>query len=129
MDFSTWFTYRFRTDSDSRPSVDWEPANPPEWPEWFIGAGGEVAARYLTRASRMNPADLPKWSGFIDRLIGRGYTFENLNGAQMRARVDTLYGLTHDSFAGSFLFEPLPQDLYRVIMEKVMAPIVALKSY
>ncbi len=118
---STWFPYRWRTDSADSLRLDWEPGQPSEFVQCALKAGfiPGVDFQSVGTGSPTKMAELlvPHHS----RLVEQGFSFEVLKGSDVRAEhVADLHFITHEAFSGGFLFDPLPLQMF----EKIYVPMI-----
>jgi len=125
VDLATWFSYRFRVPTkdtagdDAEPPFAWEPINPPEYVRWFVDAGFTDAEHYHSVGFRTADADLAELVAATrvvhDEAQGRGFTFRSLDPARLSVDALLLYTLSIDAFRDSFLFEPIPVEVFRAL--------------
>lgn len=128
IDFDTWFSYRFLVPrEDNAPHVrlfSWEPAQPADYLDAFIGEGFAVSERYQTVVARFDAqstnslshvAELTS-SALTDAMLA-GFSFERLSDhSQLPAVLDEAYALCMSAFADNFLFERLSRELFKTIL-------------
>lgn len=118
LDFTTWFSYRFRigaaadADEHAEAPFAWEPVNPPEYVQWFADRGFTEVRRYASLGFRAEDHALV---GLLvaatgvthDEVCARGYGFRRLDAARLGAELEILHCLSLESFRSNFLFEPI----------------------
>lgn len=132
VDLSTWFTYRFRTDSGNHEQGDfffsWEPTHPPEYPRLFEQFEMKPVQHYHSQGfSAPSPKEkVPGWE-----LAEKAYLFATTQGFKFRPfdlgvlesrELPLLHQLSHECFKDAFLFEPVPlpvfQSLYAAALKR-----------
>ena len=111
MDGSTWRRYRWVSDPGGGevPAFFLEPQNPPAWPAQFTDAGFAPLAHYCSACTDRLEIEDPKVGRAERRLGGLGIRFRSLDPARWKEELSDVYRLTTAGFAGSFLYEPLPE--------------------
>lgn len=133
IDLCTWFSYRFQLPPQpgEAPSrlFDWEPVNPPEFVTHWERRGFTVAEHYHSKAiDYSDEAPMSKAEDELgptsERAIAAGYTFEPVgDAAKVVADAAHFYAVTSTGFAGNFLFEPIPFELYRASLAATVAKV------
>lgn len=131
IDWCTWFSYRFLLPQDPNLGKGrlcaWEPVTPPEFVAHWESAGFSVAEMYhstpvehgsestlLKTAEAMRPA--------YEGAVAAGFTFRNLaTGAALIEESRDLYDVNMRGFAGNYLFEPVPYEVYRTTIAATAA--------
>ena len=133
VDWCTWFSYRFLVPQDAGHHQArlcwWEPVTPPEFLEHWEAYGFEVAEHYSTKPSEhgagasvaltaeaMRPA--------YESALAAGFTFRPFKqGEAMLEEAPELYDVNMKGFAGNFLFEPIPFEVYRATLTGIAGKI------
>jgi GNAT superfamily N-acetyltransferase len=114
MHLNTWLPYRFATRLEGPGPFLWEPSNPPEYPALWKRYGFRCEQLYASQGhadpSKFVEAMRPSW----DRAIAAGYRFRKWDAASLLEReVPILHSLSMQGFRDNFLFEPLPESIFR----------------
>jgi hypothetical protein len=115
VNYSTWFSYRFKTESvKSNQHFPWEPINPPEYPAIFKEHGHVLGQKYQTVASGNLPAMIAKTSASLERALAADYTFRPFNLERfVEDEVDILYRISIEGFKDNHLFSPITLEQFR----------------
>jgi L-amino acid N-acyltransferase YncA len=124
MNGTTWHRYRFVTDSNDTPPFFMEPANPREYPEWWIATGFEPLATYFSSAVPDLRLIDPRLERTRARLAEQGVTIRPFRLEAFDEELKSIYEISVASFTSNFLYTPLPYDAFAAMYEKVRAYIV-----
>jgi hypothetical protein len=114
--FSTWFPYRWRTQFTDLFVADWEPGQPREYAECAIRAGYTESTKFQSTASGQPQKILELLTPEHESLLNNGFSFEALKASEIKsAHLVDLHNITHEAFAGGFLFDPIPQPIFEGI--------------
>ncbi len=110
MNGNTWRSYRFVTGSNGEPDYFLEPANPPEWPEYWQQAGFTSLATYTSGVS----CDLSKQDERLPRVEKRmqenGITLRALNVDDFENELKRIFNVSLISFSKNYLYTPLDEQ-------------------
>ncbi|MBC7690774.1 MAG: GNAT family N-acetyltransferase [Methylotenera sp.] len=136
LDFSTWFSYRFRIEHESAeplestagssPRFAWEPVNPPEYPAFFQSFGMSEIQAYHSQSYSAPAADarLPGSENLkkaYDFAVSQGFRFRPIDLAQFQTReIPLLHELSHQCFKDAFLFEPIPLPIFGALYAQAL---------
>lgn len=122
VDLSTWFTYRLAVNRDlTLPAprlFSWEPVNPPQYPEYFSEFGmTEIQAYHSQGFSAATPEGyLPGYENLkraYDFASAQGFRIRPFDRTQLESReLPSLHQMSHSVFKDTFLFEPLPFQMF-----------------
>lgn len=114
VNYSTWFTYRFRTDRNYGPRFVWEPNSPPEYASIWEALGFKPAANYTSRAYRDIDRLLELTKKAYDRACAAGYRTRPFDLAgNFAGELGVIEAITKASFTEAFLIEPITPETYR----------------
>jgi len=116
VNINTWFPYRFRVGGTDDLSYSWEPVNPPAYPQHFLQAGFETDRDY--HSDRLdNFAEVYKqYKSTFEKTLDAGYTYRPVDtGDGLDAEIPTLYRLSVAGFANNYLFDPIPESVFRML--------------
>lgn len=126
IDWCTWFSYRFMLPQDPARTHGrlcwWEPVNPPEFVAHWESAGFEVAEHYSSKPSEHGAgASVAVTAALMkpayDNAIAEGFVFRAFKqGEELLEEAPNLYAVNMAGFAGNFLFEPIPFEIYRATL-------------
>lgn len=127
MNYNTWFPYRFRLESEERPSglqFAWEPVNPPRSVEIFLKSGFSRLEEYHSQGHAGLDAFAAATRPAYERALAKGYSFRSFDASRaLEVDVPALYEISMVGFKDNFLFEPIPfeafRDLYVPIVTKM----------
>lgn len=130
MDGNSWRRYRLVTEAGDEPPFFLEPANPPEWPGWWQGAGfGPLAEYYSAATDDLEPHD-SRLAETAARVRAAGIVLRPLDLAQFEAELGRIYDVSVVSFQENYLYTPLPRDdfiaQYRAVQPLVHPELVRL---
>jgi GNAT superfamily N-acetyltransferase len=133
MDGNTWRRYRLVTDPGTEPPFFLEPANPPEWPEWWRMAGFEPLAEYYSAATDDLSARDVRLDGVAARMAAAGITIRSLNPEHFDEELARIYEVSVVAFQDNYLYTPLPREAflaqYRAIQPRVEPELVLLAEH
>ena len=110
---NTWFPYRFRTDDDAR-SFAWEPSQPRQYPQLWREAGYVFYEGYHSQATREIAAQDARLHPAQEAAQAAGYRLRDFETANFLERdMPALYRLSMSGFAGTHLFEPISEEVFR----------------
>lgn len=130
MDGNTWRRYRLVTDAGDESPFFLEPANPPEWPGWWRGAGFAPLAEYYSAVTDdLAPRDT-RLAEAAGRVRNAGIVLRPLDPAQFEAELGRIYDVSVVSFEENYLYTPLPREdfiaQYRAVQPLVRPELVRL---
>ena len=113
---NTWFPYRFHVGGTDDRSYSWEPVNPPSYPQSFEAAGFVADQRYHSELM----TDLDKIVGGFEKgyskSIEAGYTYRPVKTDEgVEQEIPILYRLSIAGFRGNYLFDPIPEPVFRML--------------
>ncbi len=112
--FNTWFPYRFKLPSEDKLQFMWEPANPPEYPGYFLKTGFEICEEYHTDGHDGLEGIVSGTAHSLKKATDRGFTFRYFDEPSLLDKeVPILHRLSMEGFKDNFLFEPIPLELFR----------------
>jgi GNAT superfamily N-acetyltransferase len=117
VNYSTLFQYRFElprsVSGSNEPVFFWEPSQPPEYLNWFLGAHFELADEYHSRAFAELHQILPKSEGRFQAALASGFSTRviDMKGTPER-ELRALAKINRGSFEESFLAEPFDEKAY-----------------
>lgn len=112
--FTTYFSYRMRVDQDPV-SYAWEPKQPHYEFEFIKKMGHNVQEVYYTNILKGFGHFETKGQKEYDRLIERGFTFQEIQFEKLDEQLKILYDMSMTAFTENFLFEPIPYELFKEI--------------
>ena len=104
---TTWHTYRLVTAGGDTPAFAMEPANPPEWPEYFRAAGFGALARYHSFVTESLIVEDPRSWRSEARLRALGFTIRSLDTSKIDQELAAIHAVAVQAFAGAFLYQPI----------------------
>lgn len=129
MDGTTWFSYRFVTDTrgdlpESHPPVLLEPVQPASWPAQWRAAGFTPLAGYLsTLVDDLSSRD-PRLDAVRDRAHDDGLAIRSIDVDDFDAELDRIYAVARESFRSAYLYTPIDRDGYRALYAGARALVV-----
>ncbi len=118
IDGNTWRNHRLVTWRGGRPRFFLEPWNPPEWPEWWEGAGFAELAAYTSSRFELN--DGVAISDRVEaRLAGGGVAIRPLRLEEFDDELQAIHAVCLEAFARNFLYTPLSRDEFVTMYAKV----------
>lgn len=105
MDGDTWHAHRLVIETDGSAPFLMEPRNPAHYPEAFMAAGFEIAARYAS-AARLTSAPVP------DAPCPDGVILRAFDGADVEAELARIHAVSLRAFARNAFFTPIPLERF-----------------
>lgn len=120
MDGNTWNKHRFVIETINLPPFLLEPENPPEYPDWWRGAGFSELSHY---SSSLIPLDGSTTVPPVlrQRILSSGVSIENLDLARFEDVLRAIHSLSLKSFSNNFLYTPLPEGSFLEAYLKIRA--------
>jgi GNAT superfamily N-acetyltransferase len=112
MDGTTWRRYRFVTDAGTEPPFFLEPAQPPEWPEWWREAGFVPLAEYYSTATENLAQRDDRLDGVATRMRASGISIRPIDAENYEVELGRIYDVSIISFQSNFLYTPLPREAF-----------------
>lgn len=126
MDANTLFNYRLPLD-ERADWKEWEPVYPPQAQALLKEAGFEIIETYETRSfgfSECSPEDreavLKETGKNIGAALSAGYTLSRLSAQTAAQDLSSVAELNSRCFSGSFLYEPLPREVFLSYYSKIL---------
>lgn len=119
VNFSTWHSYRLRTDTDPDPGFSWEPARDPVLARILGDAGFTPTQTYCSKGFHGMNGIADVCAPFVQKAEERGFRFRefDLKNHLMR-EIQAIQRINAQSFNESFLAEPISKLEY----ERLYAP-------
>lgn len=124
MNQNTWFAYRFVIDPGTDPAFFLEPANPPEWPQWWEASGYAVLAKYFSSAVTDLQARDERLGKVRMRMQENGITIRALAPDRYEEELDRIYEVSAVSFQENYLYTPLSRERFRMLYAKLRERII-----
>ena len=119
VNFSTWHSYRLRTDTDPDPGFSWEPARDPILKTLLEEAGFVPAQTYCSKGFRGMDSIASLCAPFVQKAEERGFQFREFDLKNHLTReIQAIQKINAQSFNESFLVEPITKLEY----ERLYAP-------
>jgi len=130
VDGSTWARYRFVVERGSEPHFFLEPDNPDAFPAYFLQAGFDRCAEYVsTLVTDLDVGD-PRMPTVERRLANAGVTIRSLRVYDLDGDLARIHRVSARSFAASFLYAPTSEsDLaarYAAVLPYVVPDLVLI---
>lgn len=119
MDGNTWQAYRFVEPPGDDPPFLLEPSQPPVWPTWWRAAGFDALARYYSTVQPLVASADPRCERIADRMHAAGIAIRPLDPTHFERDLGLIFDVSLASFAGNFLYTPIPRGTFLVQYEKV----------
>ncbi|HEY5792125.1 MAG TPA: hypothetical protein VIS74_02430 [Chthoniobacterales bacterium] len=133
MDGNTWRKYRLVTEPGTEPPFFLEPANPPEWPGYFVSAGFAVLATYTSSLNSDLSKRDPRADRAAERLRKAGVAIRPLDPADFADELRKIHAVSAVSFTHNFLYTELAESTflaqYLPIQSKVRPELVLLAEH
>ena len=135
MDGTTWFSYRFVTDTQGDletvlPPVLLEPTQPAAWPAQWVVSGFAPLSHYVSTVVEDLTSHDPRLDGVRARMQADGLTIRSLEMADFEAELDRIYAVARDAFRDAFLYTPIDRPtchaLYAGARELIVPELVLL---
>ena len=110
--YSTYFPYRFRID-DRPESYSWEPEKSQEFFTLFQDQGLRIEQKYFTNFIENYGVFSTKGAREFLEAEKNGFSFKELNTADVEHQVKMIYDLSMKGFTDNHLFCPIPFELFR----------------
>jgi GNAT superfamily N-acetyltransferase len=120
MNGNTWRSYRFVTQGGEQPAFFLEPANPPEWPLQFEGAGFSSLASYFSALNSDLSRPDPRMAAIERRVAHAGIVIRSAN-ADLRREMQKIYEVSQVSFRQNFLYTEIPEAEFVAMYEPVFS--------
>lgn len=129
LDGNTWHRYRFVTESSSHPPFFMEPANPPEWPEFWQSAGFAPLATYHSSLNEELKSHDPLLDKAEARVREAGLSVRPIDLADFDRELRAIFDLSLSAFAENFLYAPIGWNEFKSMydpMKGLIDPQLAL---
>ena len=120
MNGNTWRSYRFVTERGEQPVFFLEPANPPEWPLQFEGAGFSSLASYFSALNSDLSRRDPRIAAIEKRIADAGVAIRSAN-ADLRREMQKIYAVSRVSFRQNFLYTEIPEAEFVAMYEPLFS--------
>jgi GNAT superfamily N-acetyltransferase len=123
MNGSTWLRYRLALPSEpgdpiqNPPFFPGEPRNPFEYPQHFLEAGFEVAARYESRLDDDLTTEAADAVTLRQSIESRGIRVRPLDLTRFDEELSRLYDLSVIAFAGNLYYSPIDSTSFKQLYE------------
>ncbi|MGD9420405.1 MAG: GNAT family N-acetyltransferase [Verrucomicrobiota bacterium JB025] len=120
MNGNTWRSYRFVVEGAGRPPFFMEPANPAEWPGWWMDAGFQKLAGYSS--SRL-ALELGEGDGLEERVMrrleARGVSVRPVDVGDLDRELRAIHEVCLEAFSKNYLYTPLDVVSFVGMYQKV----------
>lgn len=116
VNINTWFPYRFRVGGTDNRNYSWEPVNPPSYPAFFEAAGFVQDQRYHSELMKDLNAIVRGFEKGYRKSLDAGYSYRPVDTeAGVEKEIPILYRLSVAGFADNYLFDPIPESVFRML--------------
>jgi GNAT superfamily N-acetyltransferase len=116
VNINTWFPYRFRVGGTDNRNYSWEPVNPPSYPLFFEAAGFVQDQRYHSELMKDLNGIVRGFEKGYRKSLDAGYTYRPVDtGTGVEDEIPILYRISVDGFAENYLFDPIPESVFRML--------------
>jgi hypothetical protein len=112
--YSTFFPYRFRTDTHPE-RFSWEPNQPAHEAQLFQTLGFSTYQTYFTNVIEGYGVFATKGSKELEESAKLGFSMRELDRAKIDEEVKIIYDLSMQGFTDNYLFAPIPFELFKSI--------------
>ncbi len=113
INYNTWFSYRFRTDSSDDRQFAWEPTQPSEYVGYFQELNFKPCEEYSSEGLEIGKF-LETTEAGCQRAKSSGCTFRPFDPLQLLEReIPLVYSISMQIFKESFLFEPISLEAFQ----------------
>ena len=123
--YHTWFSYRYLLAAGGTQSYyQWEPANPPEYPQLFLENGFTIQQKYHTRANGKVANFLAATKIHYQTACAKGYRF-----CPIGENLTALYRLSMEGMANNYLFSPISFEQFSALYVPLIKKYNSSSSY
>ena len=116
VDQSTWFDYRFRVNWDDPWGFDFEPQNPPQYPQWWQELGFKISETYHSHGISNLGALAQRLETDYHNACERGFQFRAFGATgDLHQELRVIHEMSELAFSNHFLFESLPFSMFQGI--------------
>lgn len=108
MNGDTWHSYRLSIGPFDYPPFLMEPYNPRYYPELWERCGFTTLESYYSQRVEDVQALMNGLERKHERALSNGYTMRQLDSSRFLEELETIYDLSRESFADSFLYSEIP---------------------
>jgi GNAT superfamily N-acetyltransferase len=118
MNFTTWFSYRLKTNVTTTEQKNWEPGNPPEYMTAFEDAGYTVKSRYVSLCHE-DLKEIVEENRHVDESFRTAGFRVRAGDLSNPAEVAKLYSITLAAFQRNAFFEPISLEIFAKVYAEV----------
>lgn len=118
INFCTWFNYRYRI-KEELPLFSWEPQNPIKYLDYFYELGFKPTQYYHSHGYKNLSHLIPITEKYYLRSIENGFKYRPFHKnieLFISEDIPLIYKLSLEGFQNNFLFQPIPFELFKVML-------------